>query len=130
LNVFVEQYTPRRLFVSICEVFGIALNYLFYNNFDIFLASKSLIVNIFLNLFVDNVIFENKIGFHEFFKRFLESYVVNLCECIEPLKASKEILKSSLPVSSILELVLDFLRCLSTDPSVAASCLIFALVLI
>ena len=67
------------------KVFGVAFDYLLNSNFNIFLASKGLIIYILFNLFVNNVVFNHEKGIHAFSERFLKSYVVYLSECIEPL---------------------------------------------
>lgn len=69
---------PRLILVTFSKVFGIALDNLFNDIFNVFLASKGLIVNIFLNLFVKHIILKHKIDFHKLLKRLLECYIVNL----------------------------------------------------
>lgn len=85
MYIFIEENSSSLFYISMSKVFGVAFNYLLYNNFNVFLASKGLIIDILFNLFVNNVVFNHEKGFHAFFERFLKSYVVYLSKCIEPL---------------------------------------------
>jgi hypothetical protein len=70
-------------------------------------ASKSLIVNIFLQFLIDYIVLNNEMSFHKLLQLLLKRNVINLSECVQPFKLCKKLVKCSLPISRIFKLILN-----------------------
>jgi len=56
------------LFITFGEILSIAFNNLLDDIFNISFAGESLIIDVFLNLLIDDIVLNVKIGFHKLFQ--------------------------------------------------------------